>query len=348
MILIEALNIKSGGGSVLLKYFLESTIQENTFFKALLNDKIDFKINHPSITYHKASLLNKDRILKKSIELIKPSVVFCFGNLPPNFKYKEGKVITFFQNAHLLGNMDHSQHTLLDKLRYKVLKTYIKNYLNNSNLYIFQTDFIRKNFIKQYNYNQDNCETIPFFDLEELKNTFVNRQDIKEKQSFIYVSNDAPHKNHIMLFKAWKKLITETKYNPKLYLTIPRNNVKLCRIIDELNQKGALIENLGIVRQDVAWNYTSKCEFTVFPSLSETIGLGIIEAAILKTKVISSEMDYVREVIEPSLTFNPFDVDSMVEALSTSLEGNKNLPETKVVLENKICELVKILTSYRH
>ena len=86
------------------------------------------------------------------------------------------------------------------------------------------------------------------------------------------------------------------------------------------------------------------CEFTIYPSLVESFGLPLIEAAQLGTQVIAADLPYVYEVIEPSLTFDPYSTQSISNAILKAIE-TINLPETKVLVENKLDNFIDFIIS---
>lgn len=57
--------------------------------------------------------------------------------------------------------------------------------------------------------------------------------------------------------------------------------------------------------------------------------------------VISSNLDYVYQSIEPSLVFDPN--SSLDISLKMKKYLNRNIQESKVKIENKVDELIKIL-----
>lgn len=348
VILIEALNIHTGGGLTLLNFLLKKMrekLSEKEFI-ALVNENAAEKIDSSNIIYISSSLIRKDCILSRYVKSYKPTVIFCFGNLPPNKSYPNIRVITFFQNAHLLGNMDHSRHSFVQKLRYKGLIRYIKLFKKNTNTIIFQSNYIRNNFVKQFNWEKSKTEVLPFYNeesLETLKRINSEQQSVKEKKSFIYVSNEAPHKNHATLFHAWELLLKEYNLTPILYLTISKKKLELIDQIRQLNKKGCNIINLGFLPHQQILLKTMQCEYVVYPSLSETIGLGLVEGVVAGAKVIASDLPYLHEIINPSATFNPKSAVELAEVISHTI--NNRTKDSQVILQNKISELISFLNS---
>ena len=82
----------------------------------------------------------------------------------------------------------------------------------------------------------------------------------------------------------------------------------------------------------------------IFPSLKESFGLPLIEATLKKLNVISSKLDYVNYVIEPSLSFNPLDIEDISNSILKTLTL-KRLKKPNLVSKNKIDKLINILSS---
>ena len=68
----------------------------------------------------------------------------------------------------------------------------------------------------------------------------------------------------------------------------------------------------------------SKCKALVFPSFVETLGLPLVEAKKFKLDVIASELDYVRDIVDPNETFDPQSSLSMYRAIKRYLKINNN------------------------
>jgi glycosyltransferase involved in cell wall biosynthesis len=86
------------------------------------------------------------------------------------------------------------------------------------------------------------------------------------------------------------------------------------------------------------------CEFRIYPSLFESFGLPLIEAANYNCKVIASDLFYTHEIIEPSLTFDPYSTESISNAILNAIHSD-DLPKTKVLVENKIDIFIKFTIS---
>ena len=102
------------------------------------------------------------------------------------------------------------------------------------------------------------------------------------------------------------------------------------------------IVNLGKTKHSIILKELSKAEFFIFPSLLETVGLGLIEAASSECKILAADLPYVREVVTPSLFFNPNSPEDIAKAVKKALKGGH--PNPKILLPNRIEEFVNLLT----
>jgi glycosyltransferase involved in cell wall biosynthesis len=65
----------------------------------------------------------------------------------------------------------------------------------------------------------------------------------------------------------------------------------------------------------------------IFPSLSETLALPILEARSLGLPILAAERDYVRDVVDPNETFDPESAHSIMRAVLRFL-GKAEAPVT--------------------
>ena len=116
-------------------------------------------------------------------------------------------------------------------------------------------------------------------------------------------------------------MIAFEKYNnryPKssLTLTVSNKYLKIIELIEQLKLRKINIINLGLKKNDEIIKKYLESDVMIFPSKKESFGLGLIEAAQLNMPVISSDLDYVYEVIQPSNVFDPYDSNSIYNCKS--------------------------------
>lgn len=337
MILIDALYINNSGGKILLDYLIENLEKTDFEIYYLLDKRIEN--NHSpikssnSVFYLKANLLNRHRFYKKNINSF--TKVFCFGNLPPSTKL-HAEVYTYFHQRLFLSvpkNINFKQKGLL------YIKTIIFRYLHKyTDKWLVQSSSIKDELLEfNKNIKTGNILITPFypeFKINELSMATRNRY------GFVYVSSGERYKNHIRLLHAFKKVYQEHKLG-ELHLTISNEFQELILIINDLVEKGYPIINHGFINRVDLEKIYEENTFCIYPSLTESFGLGIIEAIDKGCKIIGADLPYTFSVCKPSLIFNPFLEESIYAALEKAII--KDSPSTVKKTSNKINELIELL-----
>ena len=180
---------------------------------------------------------------------------------------------------------------------------------------------------------------IPFISKNFLK--LDNRFKNKDNQifDFIYVASEDKHKNHINLIKAWRLLAEENIY-PSLLLTLNK------KAFNNLNKNYASKDELKKLKINNCEPNTDinvkqifmKSKALIFPSLIESYGLPLIEAKQLGMPILASELDYVRDIIEPDFTFDPNSAKSISRAVKRFFKISGNLD--KPISSEKFIEIL--------
>ena len=334
-LLIDALNINQGGGRLLLNYLVKKLEERKIKFLVLVSKK-HYKQSNLYIKPVKVNyLLNRTFILSEYIQEFSPETLLCFGSYPPTKKFN-CKVVVYFHRPHLANIFKVKGFFSFYIELFK--KNYLKFNRNFADIYLFQSKFVKNAFIKNYKKNENILYKIcPFFNINT---EIIKNQKLIKENEFIYVSLDYPHKNHLTLIEAWKILAHMNLY-PTLKITIPKNSF-LDILIKDCNKKfHTRIQNLGIKSHDDVIIEMAKTKFMVFPSLAETLGLPLIEAAELGLKVIASNKPWISDIIKPSLSFDPLSPKSIANCVEYSIKNE--IPLTKGILKNRIDEFINIL-----
>jgi glycosyltransferase involved in cell wall biosynthesis len=332
MILVDSVFINNGGGKVLLDYLIEHLESENIKIHYLLDERIykkHPKISHfNKITYIKSGIINRYLFYKKNHNRF--SKVLCFGNIPPPIKMKS-ESYTYFHNYLYFVKTNKN---ILSQFKLFLKKRIIIFYSKNTNYWIAQTHSVKNGLSSTFKISKDIVLTIPFY--KSINNSKVFT---KQKYTYLYVSNAYSHKNHIFLIETFCKFYDIFKLG-KLILTVDKHYDKIISLINEKVNLGYPIDNLGFINQFLLENIYSKCEYVVYPSLFESFGLGLIEGIEFECKVIASDLSYTYDICYPSITFSPYDSDSLFKALKYSL--NDNIKPTLLKVSNKINLLTDI------
>ncbi|MES2703165.1 MAG: glycosyltransferase [Bacteroidota bacterium] len=334
MVLIDALFINKGGGAVLLQYLIETILahpkKDNFFFL------LDPRFEKPAgLTERFVVIPNK---VSERVKFYKQrkgdfTKVFCFANTPPPVKLQV-PVYTYMHNQKLLEAPRQKFKKMFWSQYIKYL--FIKYYNRNTDYYIVQTPHMVAETVGVGLKDKAHVLTIPFYDSRKYAGggkPFAERP----KDEFVFISNPSPQKNYPSLLDAWEYLL-EQGHTPKLHVTIDETGPQLLERIQALNAKGARIVNHAYLDpRELYFN----CAYLIFPSIMESFGLPLIEAADSGMKILASELPYVHDVVVPSLTFQPYDKVSIANAVLKSMK--EDLPFPGVVTRNEVGKLVELL-----
>lgn len=333
MILIDTLYVNNGGAKILLDYLVQD-IEKNKLDVFYLFDercKDSYKeISGDRKVYLKASFLGRYKFYKKNEYRF--TKVLCFGNLPPNIRSK-AKVYTYFHNLIYLDIP--KEFSLKEQIKFRLKIEIFKLIAKNTNYWIVQSNLVKEKLYQKFHFESENILTLPFYPKFEVIN-----MPVRESLTYLYVSNANPHKNHAKLIAAFCRFYDKYKRG-KLTITVNQDYRAVLDLIEVKQKLGYPIKNIGFVGRNELHNEYLSSEFLIFPSLTESFGLGLIEAIECGCKVIGADLPYTYEVCEPSIVFNPLDDESFMEAFESSLDENVKISVPKI--KNNINELINIL-----
>lgn len=335
MILIDALFINNGGGKILLDYLILELKKSNLEVYFLLDERVVGK--HPLIKTDRVEYL-KGSFYRRNLFYLNNrnrfSKVFCFGNLPPSIKL-DAEVVTYFHQAIYLDIP--REFSILERWKFKLKIAILKVIAKNSDYWLVQSDFIKEKLQLKFNLTAEAIMIMPFYpQFDSLETAFV-----RERNTYFYVSNATPNKNHIRLIEVFCDFYNKHKIG-KLTLTVSGDYTEVLELIENKASNGYPIENIGFVERLTLQEKYLSSEFLIFPSLSESFGLGIIEAVECGCKVIGADLPYTYEVCEPSLVFDPLNDSTIFKAFENSLHGSNVKPSIPKI-KNTISELINLL-----
>ena len=339
MILIDSVYVHSSGGKTLLEALINSINRDNLInYWFLFDSRFDGNniksIKAGRITILKASELRRRKFYKKNRDNFKS--VFCFSNVPPPISINQ-RVVIYFQNDLLLSSKEAGLD-LRTQLILSIKKTYI-SFLNKKNyLWAVQTILMKEKLMNSLKIESDNIEVYPFF--EELNpSSKVN----SKKNCFLYVAGSGKHKNHKRLILAFNQAANESKAPLTLKLTLPKEAFSfLTQNLPNTSPNLKLI-NLGELTKEQILKSYQETRFLIYPSLKESFGLPLIEAAQLGVIVIASELSFVSQVIKPTLSFNPYSEIDIAKVVLKAV-NLKNTPKTIIKVKNKANSLLKLIS----
>lgn len=334
MILIDSVYINNGGGLVLLKYLVSNFINRDEVFflfdqrtKYLFSDC--YKGNSIFISN---SIYERYFFYKENQEKFKK--VLCFGNVPPPLRLKAEVYVYFHQKLFLSVPEEFS---IKNKIIYFLKQNILNFFKNNADLWLVQSNNIAEGLSYKYKLNKEEKIVIaPFYPPLDLLDT--NKKILKN--SFLYVSNSSPHKNHYKLIESFCLAYDQLKQG-NLTVTVPENDINLCDFIKKKVSLGYPIKNVGFIERKKLTQIYLNHEYLIFPSLAESFGLGLVEGIDGECKIIAADLSYTYEICEPSLVFNPYSVESMKNAIVTAIQDE--LPYSKKLIKNDISMIMQLL-----
>ncbi len=334
MLLIDSVYVNNSGGLVLLEYLLKSlkSLDEDIFYlldnrssRLAVNLKTSYELTSGEKGRKQFYLKNKGKFDR----------VLCFGNVPPPVKISI-PVFIYFHNLLIL------QPSYSASFKKSVLmwlkKEFIRQRLRKGHTLIVQTSH-GYNLVKKVYGNKKQVKIFPVFDVDFCKKAFESERLYNQK--FLYVSNGNSHKNHKLLLEAWQH-IQSSFPDAALYLTVSADYPLLKQQIKDLKLRGFNIYNLGIISQQELNKFYRDCCFCLYPSLIESFGLGLIEAATAGQKIIASDLPFVHSVVKPSFVFNPNQTSSLVSAIKSALR-KKNIPETELLVKDEMSNMLNFI-----
>lgn len=307
--LLHAPGVHAGGGLILLKSVL------NSFCGSVVHANLDARLSDNMflstvrVAPIKPTLISR---LWAEVCLYRISrddyVILCFSNLPPLFRVR-GRVVVFLQNRLLLTGDSLRSHRWSTRLRITVERFWLKLFAGHVDRFIVQTPSMARD-ARLFLGGKVALSVQPFMGL---KFCCVAGQTDR-KFDFIYVAGDEAHKNHANLLEAWI-LLAESGYFPSLALTLPPPGEVWAAIEKRIRFDSLNICNLGILTTDEVYGLYASASALIYPSYSESLGLPLIEATNMGIPILAPELDYVRDIVEPAHTFDPFSPVSIARAV---------------------------------
>lgn len=325
---IQADNIHKGGGRSLLNALIRSKWAEHACLLLDARMPLDFVSSRQVVKIVRPTIIS--RFIAQFWlwrNLLPTNILLCFGNLPPLFNVKS-KVVVFVQNRYIIDDMPLKHFPFKVRVRLLIERIWFKTRCHSVNEFIVQTSSmqmaLRKRLLALRPGMADGVlvRVLPFMDnvTDHISNFKPINDGFTKKSDFIYPASGEPHKNHQNLIDAFI-LLAEEGYFPSLVLTLDEmmfpetlRSVELAKDKFNLN-----ICNMGFLpHQDLLQLYSSiRC--LVYPSLYESFGIPLLEAKQAGLSIVASELDYVRDSINPDQSFDPNSAVSIARAIKRSL-----------------------------
>lgn len=246
------------------------------------------------------------------------SVLF-FGNYPPIFRLR-GAVKVFLQNRFLVDHLPPAEFSLRFKLKVAVQKILFRLCVLHANDFYVQTTSMANLLRKLIPARANIAVHLAPFSSSQSINEIAIPDPLVRENDFIYVASGDAHKNHYNLIEAWVLLAKDGCF-PSLVLTVdPISYPELAKHISSQSAKyGLNILNVGFLKMAEVRQGYANSRALIYPSLLESFGLPLLEAKSFKLPILASELDYVRDVVDPEFTFDPLSSVSISRAVKRFL-----------------------------
>lgn len=324
---IHATNVHQGGGLALLGPILKTIYKKAEFVLSL-----DERMPIPD----EASFIAKIKRVKPSIlhrflaekwlaaNVTSDDLVLCFGNLPPLFKLC-GRCIVFVQNRFLIDNVKLSGFSIRVRLQLTLERLWFARRMSNVAEFIVQTPTM-KMLLEQKTLGKYPIRVLPFVSISNgyVRSLMQLNSKKQPNHDFVYVASGEPHKNHRRLIDAWC-LLADTGLFPSLCLTLDKDLFEtLWREIEMMSKRCHLnVNNMGNLSHKDIFALYKDAGAAIYPSKFESFGLPLIEARQSGLPVLASELDYVRDVLDPEQTFDPDSPASIARAVKRFMGINE-------------------------
>ncbi|MBI5429899.1 MAG: glycosyltransferase [Nitrosomonadales bacterium] len=333
-LIVHAPSVHHGGGLALLKSLLSAPGFSARF--AQLDRRARDQLQLPpetTIRYVRPAILSRLgaewRLWRTARE---NDVVLCFHGLPPLLPSR-GHVVVFLQNRILVTCNAITAYPIRTRMRLRIERWILRTFSGHADKFIVQTPSMARDTRMTLGSDVE-VVVLPFSG-----NLRVETDRSDAQYDFVYVASDESHKNHAVLLEAWR-LLAEAGFKPALALTVPGES-PLAGEIEALKQRHGLnISNLGKLQGDGIQRLYGASSALIFPSLAESLGLPLIEAARHGLPILAPEMDYVRDVVDPAQTFDPHSPISIARAVRRFM-GKPEPVATMRLPEDFMAEVLK-------
>ena len=202
-------------------------------------------------------------------------------------------------------------------------KLLVKRTIYHCTTFYVQTLTLKQHFLETYPINERNVHLCPsginFNQWETLPKQKDKRLSIllddQDAFKLLYISAGSVHKNHLKVIEMFSKFYSDL-HGINCYFTVDdQENIELVKEVNnrKLNEK---IKFLGRIPFEQLPFFYMSSDANFFPSLLETVGIGLLEGMYWGLPTIASDLDFAHEACGDSACFfDPFSIKSMKNAI---------------------------------
>ncbi len=308
-----------------------AVVPDDKLFRNLIFDNIKLHFV-PSFFHNLTMRLALDYWILKILKKTNANKVFNMGNTAlPTKKYKQ---ITLFHFPYAIypESKVWKQMKIKDLIISRLMVFLFKKRLKYSDYFLAQTNTAKNRLIKLYGLDSDKIFIAPnAVSVDNLQKEIVYDKNIEQATNndksykCLCLSVYYSHKNIESLIEV-AELIKKQNLDIKIYITLDESeNLQAKKIINLISERQIqdILINLGrIPMENIGYLY-SRIEALLLPTILESFSGTYIESMFFKKKIITSDMDFAREVCHyNSWFFDPFNPEDILEKIKESMNSN--------------------------
>ncbi len=197
---------------------------------------------------------------------------------------------------------------------------------------VVQIPFIKRGFVKKYGHPEDKVYVL-FPDVYvQVPQDNEKDEELRRSPYFIYPATGASYKQHRTIVNAVevaKKKYPEVANKIRVLFTLDKDSNKV--LCEYIKAKGCEnnFEFIGRVEYNDLMRLVKNTSALLFPSIIETLGLPLIEAATMEKAVVAANEDYAKEVLADyeGVTFLRYDdYESWADNIVKHIENYEQYP----------------------
>lgn len=178
---------------------------------------------------------------------------------------------------------------------------YIRSFFNNSTYIAVQTQIMKDNFTKRFSFSPHKIG-VYFPNMEKIDPDQVESYTFEEGTfNFVYPAGTYAYKEQITIAHALKaiyRMNTDVARQIRVHFTFEEGAIAdLANYLKDYHLQENFVFH-GTIPYSKVLSMLKSCDALLFPSVIETLGLPLLEAASFGTSVIANDMKYVHEVLE--------------------------------------------------
>jgi glycosyltransferase involved in cell wall biosynthesis len=328
-LLISAFGIHMGGGLVLLRALLTAAATKTR--ETLIDSRLT--TSTPQATEGATVRVVPRSFFRRLVSLLSlarraqsTDILLCFNSLPP-LLHSKAHVVTYVQAPHFIGSHVGIPYPRMTRLRLALERYWFNRGVRHTDEIWVQTESMANAVLIRHPASV--VRVVPLLDDEmsgKLRGSIEQPVSSDASQlSFFYPADGVGHKNHVRLLLAWQQLMY-AGLTPRLSLTLlPEEFARAAADADISISELPNVENLGRISREAVLARIAASSALIFPSLTETLGLPLLEARMLDKPILAAERDFVRDVCAPRETFDPESPRSIARAVRRFITGRDDV-----------------------